>query len=108
MLLFSLWGFSMPVPTIQWIDGKIRIIDQTKLPAQLVFLDIDNIEELADAIRQLKVRGAPAIGVAAAMGVALSANLFSGTNRDDFHLSTQETISYLGSTRPTAVNLLFK
>ena len=65
MWLFNSWDYSMPIPTIQWVDGKIRIIDQTQLPEKLVFLDIDNVEDLADAIRKLKVRGAPAIGVAA-------------------------------------------
>jgi len=97
----------MPVPTIRWVDGKIRIIDQTQLPGNLVFLDIDNVEDLADAIRKLKVRGAPAIGVAAAMGAALSAQKCSKTTKEKFLQSIQETISYLGSTRPTAVNLFW-
>lgn len=97
----------MPVPTIQWIDRKIRLIDQTQLPEKLAFLDIDNIEDLAEAMRQLKVRGAPAIGVAAALGVALAAQQFSDQDRKTFQASIQETISYLSATRPTAVNLFW-
>jgi len=97
----------MPVPTIRWMERKIRIIDQTRLPENLVFLDIDNIEDLADAIRKLKVRGAPAIGVAAGMGVALAAKLFSSSEKNDFQTYILETISHLGSTRPTAVNLFW-
>jgi len=63
------------VNTIQWVNGKIRIIDQTLLPEKLVYLDIDNVETLAEAIKNLKIRGAPAIGIAGAMGAALAAQI---------------------------------
>jgi methylthioribose-1-phosphate isomerase len=62
----------LQIETIKWVSGAVRIIDQTRLPLQLVYLDCRDVETLAQAIEELKVRGAPAIGVAAAYGVVLS------------------------------------
>jgi|GEM_PF-2805567 len=69
--------------SIEWKNGKVRIIDQTKLPGKLVFLDISDIGRMREAIKQLKVRGAPAIGAAGALGLYLgikdSRGLIPGT-----------------------------
>ncbi len=59
--------------TIDWVDGKVRLIEQTRLPGQEVWLDLENVEDLAEAISSLRVRGAPALGVAGILGVALAA-----------------------------------
>ena len=61
------------VPTVEWKDGAVRLLDQSRLPETVEFLDCRDYQTVADAIRTLKVRGAPAIGVTAAMGVALGA-----------------------------------
>lgn len=97
----------MPVKTIEWVDGKIRIIDQTKLPEQFVYLDIDRIEDLAEAIRNLRIRGAPAIGIAGAMGVALAAFQHENENKKELVRKLNDTIHLLKKTRPTAVNLFW-
>ena len=61
------------VPTVEWKDGAVRLLDQSRLPETIEFLDCRDYQTVAEAIRTLKVRGAPAIGVTAAMGVALGA-----------------------------------
>ncbi|MEW6619050.1 MAG: S-methyl-5-thioribose-1-phosphate isomerase [bacterium] len=91
MLIFVV----MIVETIKWEDDKLKIIDQTKLPEELVYLECSTVDEVAEAIKKLRVRGAPAIGVAAAYGVVL------GVNR------IEQSIKLLESTRPTAVNLFW-
>jgi methylthioribose-1-phosphate isomerase len=83
-------------PTIEWRDGKVRLIDQRRLPGELVFLDVATVDDLCDAIRTLAVRGAPALGVAGAMGVALA----SVTGEP-----VEEAARRIVATRPTAVNL---
>ena len=95
----------MPVTTIEWIDDHIRLIDQTRLPEALVYLDIHDIPALAEAIRSLRVRGAPAIGIAAAFGVLLTAYQYRGENTDELIQQLHETSQFLAETRPTAVNL---
>ena len=83
-------------PTIEWMDGVVRMIDQRALPGRLQFLDAATVDELCEAIRTLAVRGAPALGVAGAMGVALA----SVTGEDP-----DAAAARLVATRPTAVNL---
>ncbi|MEY2567786.1 MAG: methylthioribose-phosphate isomerase [Actinomycetota bacterium] len=83
-------------PTIEWRDGVVRMIDQRRLPAELAFLDCRTVDELCDAIATLAIRGAPALGVAGAMGVALAA-----TRGEDVLAAAARLIA----TRPTAVNL---
>jgi methylthioribose-1-phosphate isomerase len=95
----------MPVTTIEWVDNKIKLIDQTKLPTELVYLHIDEVETLGEAIRKLRVRGAPAIGVAAAFGVLLGVQKFYGDDKENFFSELDRVITYLRRTRPTAVNL---
>jgi len=90
-----------------WNDGKIRLLAQTRLPAEEVWLDIDRVEDLARAIRELEVRGAPAIGVAAALGVALAAWNYSGNDPEQLKQKVEQAARLLASTRPTAVNLFW-
>ncbi|MBN2029543.1 S-methyl-5-thioribose-1-phosphate isomerase [bacterium] len=97
----------MPVKTIEWLGGKIRIIDQTQLPEQLIYLTIDRVEELAEAIRNLRIRGAPAIGIAGAMGVALTAFQHTEEDKNRWIEKLISTIHILKETRPTAVNLFW-
>ncbi|MEV4219378.1 S-methyl-5-thioribose-1-phosphate isomerase [Nonomuraea sp. NPDC049725] len=78
--------------TIDWVDGAVELIDQTRLPAECVTLRLHTVDELVEAIRRLAVRGAPALGVAGALGVVLA--------RGD-----QEAVARLRAARPTAVNL---
>ena len=82
--------------TIEWRNGAVRLIDQRRLPGELVFLEASSVAELCDAITSLAIRGAPALGVAGAMGVALAA--CRGEN-------IARAAARLISTRPTAVNL---
>jgi methylthioribose-1-phosphate isomerase len=97
--------------TIAWIgdadDGFIRIIDQTLLPTQLEYRDCRSVEEIWEAIRMLRVRGAPAIGVAAAMGVVLGMQRFADYTRGAYRHRLHEVTAYLRSSRPTAVNLFW-
>ena len=91
----------MNFKTIERIENRIRVIAQTKLPNELTFLDIDNYPELIGAIRRLDVRGAPAIGIAAAYGLALAVNFTQNCN-----LAFIEKVSNeIKNARPTAVNL---
>jgi methylthioribose-1-phosphate isomerase len=90
--------------TIDWVDGKIRIIDQTRLPKEEVWLSLSTVEELAEAISSLRVRGAPALGVAGALGIALAARR-AREGGEDAGEAISEAASLLASTRPTAVNL---
>jgi methylthioribose-1-phosphate isomerase len=94
----------MPVKTIEWIDHKIKIIDQTRLPSEVVHLNLGGLEEVAEAIRNLRVRGAPAIGIAAAFGVVVAMQQFVGS-RQTFFTELDRAITVLRQTRPTAVNL---
>jgi methylthioribose-1-phosphate isomerase len=95
----------MPVTTIEWLDNKVKLIDQTKLPGELVHLHIDQVEVLGEAIKKLRVRGAPAIGIAGAFGVLLGVQHFHGEDKTQFFAELDRTVNYLRGTRPTAVNL---
>jgi methylthioribose-1-phosphate isomerase len=95
-------------PTLNWvggIDGHLRLLDQTQLPARVDFRECQTIEQLWDAIQRLQVRGAPAIGVAAAFGVVLGLRQpFDATWEGAFHQVRRIGV-YLRTSRPTAVNL---
>lgn len=92
--------------TIEWVDPCVRIIDQTQLPLSLVYTDIRTIEEMHEAIKTLMVRGAPAIGIAAAFGLYLGMRHFSdGAAPSEFKKELAQKSGYLASSRPTAINL---
>lgn len=95
------------VPTVEWIQGAVRLLDQSRLPEHVEFLDCRDYRAVADAIRELKVRGAPAIGVTAALGVALGAQAISATEFPAFAQALLPICDHLGATRPTAVNLFW-
>ena len=96
----------MPVTTIEWCEDKIRLIDQTRLPMELVHIEIEDVETLMEAIVSLRVRGAPAIGVAAAFGVLLGVKRFDATSdKNEFYSELATIIKKINNTRPTAVNL---
>src|SRR4051812_42354542 len=86
--------------TIDWADGAVQLIDQTALPAELRVLRVTDVDELVAAIRSLAVRGAPALGVAGAFGVALAARQFAA---DPAGLA--DAVRRVETARPTAVNL---
>ena len=91
--------------TIEWKDNKVIMIDQTKLPNQLVFVTYDDYNQVADAIRNLVVRGAPAIGVSGAFGLALAALQSKAKIKDELISDLEKVRKILYDTRPTAVNL---
>ena len=92
--------------TVAWTpSGTIRLIDQTRLPGEEVYLECRTIEEVADAIRTMRVRGAPAIGVTAAMGLALGAQTIPAAGFEEFLAALEGKGRLLTGTRPTAVNL---
>lgn len=95
------------IPTVEWKDGKVRLLDQSRLPAQVTFVDCSDHWTVASAIRELKVRGAPAIGVTAAMGVALGAQHATETSYETFRKEVTAICDHLAATRPTAVNLFW-
>ena len=102
----------MNIETIKWIDPTpeikqpiLRLIDQTKLPSELKFIDCVDVEMVAESIEVLRVRGAPAIGVAAAYGVALGA--WNALGGESFSSIIKSDIQRLANTRPTAVNLFW-
>jgi methylthioribose-1-phosphate isomerase len=92
---------------IEWLDDRIRIIDQTQLPHKEVFLELRDYREVADAIKKLRIRGAPDIGVAAAYGFALGAQAIKANSKDDFLTKLRPITRTLASSRPTAVNLFW-
>jgi methylthioribose-1-phosphate isomerase len=95
------------VPTVEWKDGAVRLLDQSRLPEQVEFLMCRDYEAVAGAIRDLKVRGAPVIGVTAAMGVALGVETIETTDYETFVKAATRICDDLAATRPTAVNLFW-
>lgn len=96
----------MPVNTLSWEKNVLRIIDQTKLPEDLVHLEFNDVETVAEAIQCLRVRGAPAIGIAAAYGVVIGAQN-ALNSKGPFQELVLAAIERLSKTRPTAVNLFW-
>src|SRR3989441_3228808 len=93
--------------TVLWNGGSVKMIDQTVLPGRLLYRSFTRWEDVADAIRRMVVRGAPAIGVAAAMGVALAAVHSRATTKGELLREMEGAAAGLKSTRPTAVNLFW-
>jgi methylthioribose-1-phosphate isomerase len=104
---YSKFFKSLKMQTIAWRNNRIRIIDQTRLPHKLVYLDLNNVEQLWRAIRELKIRGAPAIGIAAAFGVVLGMRNSQAKTFTQFKQELQKVIQYLKQARPTAINLFW-
>ncbi len=91
--------------TVEWKDNSVVMIDQTKLPNELVYVKYTDYNDVADAIRNLVVRGAPAIGVSGAFGLALAALQSKATDKDDLIKDLEHAKKILFETRPTAINL---
>ncbi|MGB9859604.1 MAG: S-methyl-5-thioribose-1-phosphate isomerase [Moorellaceae bacterium] len=96
-----------PIAPIAWREGQVEIIDQTRLPGELVILRPRTVEDMWEAIKQLKVRGAPAIGIAAAFGLYLAVRDSQAPDKASFYAELENAASYLASSRPTAVNLFW-
>ncbi len=97
----------MPINTLKYTKNELKLIDQTKLPDALKYVHCRDIQTVWNAIRRLRVRGAPAIGVAAAFGVLLEVNHFKGKTRDELMILVEKACDYLATSRPTAVNLFY-
>jgi len=93
--------------TIEWKDNKVIMIDQTRLPTEEIYLEFTSFEEVADAIKTMVIRGAPAIGVAAAMGIAIGALNTKTDDRQRFVEEVKKVTEVILATRPTAVNLFW-
>src|SRR5947209_8721844 len=98
------------IETLRWVGdehGHLVLIDQTRLPAELVAHECRDVEAVWEAIKQLRVRGAPAIGIAAAYGVVIGMQPAADGDEQAFWTRFQEVTSYLATSRPTAVNLFW-
>ncbi len=98
------------IETLRWIggaDGHLALIDQTLLPVEVKEIECRDVESVWEAIKQLRVRGAPAIGIAAAYGVVVGLQTVNGADEDSFFRRLTEVTDYLATSRPTAVNLFW-
>lgn len=95
------------IPSIEWKNSKVYMIDQTKLPFELKFLELDDYRDLAKSIKIMNIRGAPAIGVAAAMGMALATIEYKDLSKEEFLKSMEIAANTIKNTRPTASNLFW-
>jgi len=95
------------IETMRWKEGCVELVDQTLLPSELIYKDCRNVEEIAEAIESLRVRGAPAIGIAGAFGVVLGAEEIREERKEVFLQEMEKIFERLAATRPTAVNLFW-
>ena len=95
------------IQTLEWTDSGVRFIDQTKLPTEEVYVNCTTHQQVADVISNMVVRGAPAIGVAAAMGIALGVKNSKAENGADLKKDLDQICDIIRQTRPTAVNLFW-
>ena len=95
------------IKTLEWTDAGVRFIDQTKLPTEETYVTCKTYEEVADAIRTMIVRGAPALGVTAAMGVALGVRASQAQDLAALRRDLDQVCDVIAATRPTAVNLFW-
>lgn len=93
------------VKTIEWINGKVIMLDQSKLPLEVSFIECTDYKKVAEGIKKLWIRGAPAIGIATAMGIALGAQDIKATYFEEFMKYLEPIFDEMLSTRPTAVNI---
>jgi len=97
--------FTVIYKPIEWLDGRVKLLDQTRLPAEEVYIETTDYRIIAVAIKELKIRGAPAIGVAGAYGIALGALEIKTRIKEEFKEKVTLIINEIASTRPTARNL---
>ena len=95
------------IQTLEWTEAGIRFLDQTKLPTEETYVIAKSYEQVADVIRTMVVRGAPAIGVAAGMGIALGVKNSRAETVADLKKDFEQICKVIGETRPTAVNLFW-
>lgn len=93
------------VNAIEWVDGRIIMLDQSKLPFEVTFIECTDYRQVAEGIKKLWIRGAPAIGIATAMGIALGAQDIKADNFKEFMKGLEPVVNEMLSTRPTAVNI---
>ncbi|MBI5188901.1 MAG: S-methyl-5-thioribose-1-phosphate isomerase [Nitrospirae bacterium] len=93
------------VKAVEWVDEKVIMLDQSKLPLEITFIECTDYRQVAEGIRKLWIRGAPAIGIAAAMGIALGAQDIRAENFDGFMEGLEPIFNEMLSTRPTGVNI---
>src|SRR5437660_299162 len=98
---------AIPVETLRWRGARLELIDQRALPARLEYVSCTNAAEVAEAIRSMVVRGAPAIGCAAAFGIALEARRQHDRPLREFETAMEAAFKTLAASRPTAVNLFW-
>ena len=101
--------FHSKIKTIEWVNNYSKMVDQTLLPYEFKYINITSGQQMFDAIKNMIVRGAPAIGVAGAHGVTLYAQelLTQNLSLEEFKKQLLEKSSYIASSRPTAVNLMW-
>ena len=92
---------------IQWSDGKLWLLDQTRLPLEEITLELDRYQQAIDAIRDMQVRGAPAIGVTAGYAMAMAAREINATSSGEYMSELEDAASRIAAARPTAVNLFW-
>jgi methylthioribose-1-phosphate isomerase len=97
----------MRIRSIAWQNNSLVIIDQTKLPQRLSYIYISNLKELVEAIKKMRIRGAPALAVAAGFGLYLGIKDSSAKNYSEFKKELERVSHFIGSSRPTAVNLFW-
>lgn len=93
------------IATIEWKDGKVLMLDQSRLPLEVTYVECTDYHKVAEGIKKLWIRGAPAIGIAAAMGIALGAQDITAGSADDFSKELEPVMQTILATRPTAVNI---
>src|SRR5271169_6250892 len=93
------------ISTIEWKDGKVLMLDQSRLPLEVTYIECTDYQKVAEGIKKLWIRGAPAIGIAAAMGIALGAQDIKADTIEDFAKKLEPVMDTLLATRPTAVNI---
>lgn len=93
------------IKSIEWSDGKVIMLDQSKLPFEITYIECKDHRKVAEGIRKLWIRGAPAIGIAAAMGIALGSQEIRANSHEGFMKSIEGLFSEMLATRPTAVNI---
>ena len=97
----------MPIETIKWENGKVKFINQVLLPHRVKYILCGDVKRLWRAIKRLEVRGAPAIGIAGALGIVLGVKDSNAKTKEAFLREVNDIVKYLASSRPTAVNLFW-